>query len=62
MISLRKITWKEVLSMSLGSNIHRLRTKHNMSQGALADELGVSRQSISKWETDGAVPELDKLV
>lgn len=48
--------------MSLGSNIHRLRTKHNMSQGALADELGVSRQSISKWETDGAVPELDKLV
>ena len=48
--------------MSLGSNIHRLRTKHNMSQGSLADELGVSRQSISKWETDGAVPELDKLV
>ena len=48
--------------MSLGNNIHRLRTERNMSQGALADELGVSRQSISKWETDGAIPELDKLV
>ena len=48
--------------MSLGNNIHRLRTKLNMSQGDLADALGVSRQSISKWETDGAVPELDKLI
>lgn len=48
--------------MTLGGNIHRLRTKLNMSQGDLADALGVSRQSISKWETDGAVPELDKLV
>jgi len=48
--------------MSLGTNIHRLRTRHNMSQGDLADALGVSRQSISKWETDGAVPELDKLI
>ena len=48
--------------MSLGNNIHRLRTKLNMSQGDLAEALGVSRQSISKRETDGAVPELDKLV
>ena len=48
--------------MTLGGNIHRLRTKQNMSQGDLADALGVSRQSISKWETDGAVPELDKLL
>ena len=48
--------------MSLGNNIYRLRTARNMSQGDLADALGVSRQSISKWETDGAVPELDKLI
>ena len=33
-----------------------------MSQGDLAEQLDVSRQSISKWETDGAVPELDKLI
>ena len=58
----RKITEKGVLSMTLGGNIHRLRTKRNMSQGDLAETLGVSRQSISKWETDGAVPELDKLI
>ena len=48
--------------MSLGNNIYRLRTSRNMSQGDLAERLDVSRQSISKWETDGAVPELDKLI
>lgn len=48
--------------MSLGKNIYRLRTARELSQGDLADALDVSRQSISKWETDGAVPELDKLV
>lgn len=47
--------------MSLGENINRLRTARGMSQGDLADALEVSRQSISKWETDGSVPELDKL-
>lgn len=48
--------------MSLGTNICRLRTANNLSQGELADALGVSRQSVSKWETDASVPELDKLV
>lgn len=48
--------------MSLGENIYQLRTAHRMSQGDLANALEVSRQSISKWETDGSVPELDKLV
>ncbi len=48
--------------MSLGQTIHTLRTQKNMSQGDLADALNVSRQSISKWETDTSVPELDKLI
>lgn len=48
--------------MTLGENIVRLRTKKNWSQGNLADELGVSRQSVSKWETDASIPELDKLI
>ena len=48
--------------MTLGENITRLRTAKGMSQGALAETLEVSRQSVSKWETDGSVPELDKLV
>lgn len=48
--------------MSLGERICKLRTEKNLSQGDLADALEVSRQSISKWETNGSVPELDKLV
>lgn len=48
--------------MSLGERIYKLRIERNLSQGDLADALGVSRQSISKWETNGSVPELDKLV
>lgn len=48
--------------MSLGENIYRLRSEKGMSQSELAEALNVSRQSISKWETDGSVPELDKLL
>lgn len=48
--------------MSLGETIYTLRTRRNLSQGDLAEQLEVSRQSISKWETDRSVPELDKLV
>jgi len=48
--------------MNLGENIYRLRTKKHMSQGDLADALNVSRQSVSKWENNSAVPELEKLV
>ena len=48
--------------MSLGTTISRLRAAKNLSQGELADALGVSRQSVSKWETDASIPELDKLV
>lgn len=48
--------------MSIGNNIYKLRTAKNLSQGELADILDVSRQSVSKWETDAAVPDLDKLM
>lgn len=48
--------------MSLGEKIRDLRTGKNMTQNDLAESLEVSRQSISKWETDGATPDLDKLV
>ena len=48
--------------MTLGESITRLRTQKGWSQGDLADALDVSRQSISKWETDTSVPELDKLL
>ncbi len=48
--------------MNLGENIYRYRTQKNMSQGDLADALDISRQSVSKWENNSAVPELDKLM
>ena len=48
--------------MTLGEKISSLRGAANMSQGDLAEKLNVSRQSISKWETDASVPELDKLI
>lgn len=48
--------------MSLGSRIYEQRAAHGLSQVDLADLLEVSRQSVSKWETDASVPDLDKLV
>ena len=48
--------------MTLGQNIARLRAQKSLSQGDLADALEVSRQSVSKWETDASIPELDKLL
>ena len=48
--------------MTLGERIYILRTEKEMSQEDLAVALEVSRQSISKWETNGSVPALDKLV
>lgn len=48
--------------MELGNTIYRLRTQRDMSQGDLAEALEVSRQSVSKWENNSAVPELEKLI
>ena len=48
--------------MNLGETIYRLRAKAGMSQDALAGALDVSRQSVSKWENNSAVPELEKLM
>ena len=47
--------------MTLSERITALRTARGLSQEALAQRLGVSRQSISKWETGASTPELDKL-
>lgn len=48
-------------NLILGQNIYRLRSEKQLSQEELAGLAGVSRQSVSKWETGTAVPELDKL-
>lgn len=48
--------------MNLGESIYKHRTGKNWSQTDLADELDVSRQSVSKWENNTAIPDLDKLI
>lgn len=48
--------------MTLGKRIAQLRMQRGISQIELAEQLAVSRQAISKWETDGSVPELEKLI
>lgn len=48
--------------MTLGEKIAKARKEKNITQEQLADNLGVSRQSISKWESDVAYPETDKLI
>ena len=48
--------------MTLGEKLSKLRKEYNYTQEQFADILGVSRQSISKWESDIAYPETDKLI
>lgn len=48
--------------MTLHEKIYELRKKNGLSQEALAESLGVSRQSVSKWETGEATPEVNKLL
>ena len=48
--------------MTLGENIKELRIKNNLSQEDLASKLNVSRQAISKWEKDIALPDTNNLI
>lgn len=44
--------------MNLGSNLYHARKKSGLSQEEVAEELGVSRQTISKWETGETLPDI----
>ena len=44
--------------MNLGENLFQARKKKGLSQEAVAEKLGVSRQTISKWETDETLPDI----
>ena len=48
--------------MTLGEKIRTLRKKAGLSQEALAEKLGVSRQAVSKWETGTADPSTSNLL
>ena len=43
--------------MTLGERLIQLRAKAGLNQDTLAEQLGVSRQSVSKWENDASVPD-----
>ena len=49
-------------TQTIGQRIAQERKNLGLSQEALGEKMGVSRQAISKWESDGAVPEIDKLI
>ena len=48
--------------MSLGEKIQQLRKASGLSQEQLAEMVGVSRQAISKWETDQSLPDIEKIL
>lgn len=48
--------------MTIGQKLIQLRSNMNISQEKLAELLGVSRQSVSKWEMDQALPQIDKIL
>ena len=48
--------------MSIGQRISECRKEHSYSQEYVAEQLGVSRQAVSKWETDLSVPDTNNLI
>ena len=48
--------------MGLGSRIQKLRINNGLTQEQLAEMLSISRQSVSKWEMDQSLPEIDKVI
>lgn len=48
--------------MTLGERLLNLRKKINLSQEEVAEKLNVTRQTISKWETDASTPDFDKII
>ena len=50
------------MTTNLAENLKKIRKDHNLSQEQLAEELKVSRQAISKWESGNTYPEMDKIL
>ena len=50
------------MNNNFSENLKRIRKDNNISQEQLAEELGVSRQAISKWESSVSYPEMDKII
>ena len=48
--------------MNIADRIQYLRKQKGLSQEELADKMGVSRQAVSKWESEQSMPDLDKII
>ena len=48
--------------MTLGQRLLKARKETGLSQEELAEQLGVSRQAVSKWENDSGYPEMEKMI
>ena len=48
--------------MNIGEKLFELRKSKNLSQEDVADKLNVTRQTVSKWETNQSTPDFDKIV
>lgn len=50
------------MNIEIANRLVNLRKSHNLSQEALAEKLGISRQAVSKWERAEASPDTDNLI
>ena len=50
------------MKMTIGEKIKWMRNDKEMSQAELADALGVSRQAVTKWESDAGIPEVENII
>ena len=48
--------------MTISDRIRELRRKRGISQEELAEQLSISRQAVSKWESGQSMPDLDKII
>ena len=48
--------------MNISDRIQNLRKAKGISQEELADRIGVSRQAVSKWESEQSTPDIDKVI
>ena len=48
--------------MRFSEKLPKLRKNNNLSQEQLAEQLGVSRQAVSKWESEQSTPDIEKLL
>lgn len=53
---------KEVIDVTFAEKLKALRKKAGMSQENLAEKLSVSRQAITKWETDAGIPDIENII